>query len=395
MSEFNLMTSIAGTLTHDTLRYALGAGGTYLVINTLLAHRLRSRKIRDRTPGWAQIRRELKSSARTVLIFAMTGVLIGFAHANALMPIYTQVSDHGWAYLLASVIAIVVAHDAWFYWTHRMLHSKRLFRWAHRTHHQSFNPTPFTSYAFDVPEAVTNAVFLPIFLLLVPMHPIAVFVFLAHMMMRNTLGHCGFEVFPARADGRPLFDWMTTVTHHDLHHAHGRYNMGLYFTWWDRIMGTEHPDYHAEFLRVSRPSGARNAGWIACLVATGVLFLIGTQARADLSGVYSAPYLGVVVRFEPCPDDPSTTCGRALWGWETADWRHVKPGDFIITGLRPNADGWADGRLRHPESGLSFRGSASRLPDGKLRLRGCAGPICLTQRWVPLEALTNTLLTLN
>ena len=26
-----------------------------------------------------------------------------------------------------------------------------------------------------------------------------------------------------------------------------RWNFGLYFTFWDRLMGTEHPDYHARF----------------------------------------------------------------------------------------------------------------------------------------------------
>jgi sterol desaturase/sphingolipid hydroxylase (fatty acid hydroxylase superfamily) len=57
---------------------------------------------------------------------------------------------------------------------------------------------------------------------------------------------------PARADGRPLFDWLTTTTHHDLHHAQAGWNYGLYFTWWDRLMGTEHPEYHARFAAAVR-----------------------------------------------------------------------------------------------------------------------------------------------
>jgi sterol desaturase/sphingolipid hydroxylase (fatty acid hydroxylase superfamily) len=40
--------------------------------------------------------------------------------------------------------------------------------------------------------------------------------------------------------------------HHDLHHSEGRHNFGLYFTWWDRMMGTEHPDYHARFETVAQ-----------------------------------------------------------------------------------------------------------------------------------------------
>src|SRR5262249_7546610 len=68
----------------------------------------------------------------------------------------------------------------------------------------------------------------------------------------NTLGHSGYELFPSRADGRPLLDFMTTTTHHDLHHAQAGWNYGLYFTWWDRMMGTEHPDYYARFAAATR-----------------------------------------------------------------------------------------------------------------------------------------------
>ena len=82
-----------------------------------------------------------------------------------------------------------------------------------------------------------------VILLILPAHPAAILVFVTHMMLRNAVGHSGYEFFPADRDGKPLFDWMTTVTHHDLHHAHAGYNLGLYFTWWDRWMGTEHPNY--------------------------------------------------------------------------------------------------------------------------------------------------------
>jgi sterol desaturase/sphingolipid hydroxylase (fatty acid hydroxylase superfamily) len=43
------------------------------------------------------------------------------------------------------------------------------------------------------------------------------------------------------------FGWITGVTHHDLHHQDARWNFGLYFTWWDRWMGTEHPEYVQRF----------------------------------------------------------------------------------------------------------------------------------------------------
>lgn len=74
-------------------------------------------------------------------------------------------------------------------------------------------------------------------MLLVPTQWPIVGLFMVHQIARNT------EIFPARRDGQPLLDFLTTSTHHDLHHATARWNYGLYFTWWDRWMGTEHPDY--------------------------------------------------------------------------------------------------------------------------------------------------------
>jgi sterol desaturase/sphingolipid hydroxylase (fatty acid hydroxylase superfamily) len=65
--------------------------------------------------------------------------------------------------------------------------------------------------------------------------------------VRNVLGHAGFELMPAGFARCRWLGWLTTATHHDLHHETFRWNYGLYFTWWDRLMGTEHPGYLERF----------------------------------------------------------------------------------------------------------------------------------------------------
>ena len=249
-----------GIIAADLFRYVLGAGGVYLVINLALAARLRAHKIRAVDPPKGQIRREILASLRTVLVFALNGTLVVLGAEAGVLPLYAGIAEDGWTYLAFSTVVLIVAHDDWFYWSHRLLHYPPLFRRFHRLHHRSHNPTPFTSYSFDLGEAVVNAVYLPLILIAVPAHPFAILVFVTHMMLRNAIGHSGYELFPANRDGRPLLDWLTTVTHHDLHHAHADYNLGLYFTWWDRLMGTEHPDYHTAFHRVVRPAQADKPG---------------------------------------------------------------------------------------------------------------------------------------
>ena len=249
-----------GILQHDLLRYVIGAGGTFLVVNVLLRRFLAGRQIRSERPGGKQMRWEILASLRTVLIFSLVGFGIALAAQHGLLNVYRDPAALGWPYFALNVALLIVAHDAWFYWTHRLMHRPRLYRWFHRLHHRSNNPTPWTSYSFDASEAVVNAIYLPIALMLMPTSVLAAFIFTAHMMLRNAIGHCGYEVFPARADGRPLFDWLTTVTHHDLHHARAGANFGLYFTFWDRMMGTEDSDYHVRF---ADAVGRRQTGPVA------------------------------------------------------------------------------------------------------------------------------------
>jgi sterol desaturase/sphingolipid hydroxylase (fatty acid hydroxylase superfamily) len=233
----------------DFTRYAIGAGLTFVAVEFLLRPWTKSRQIRDNRPGLSQIFREILASLRTVAIFAGNGLLIAIGVQTGFLTLAPEPLGWGWLWFAANLAILLLAHDAWFYWTHRLMHRPRLFRWFHRLHHRSHNPTPFAAYAFNASEAVVNATFYPVVLALVPTSISCALVFLFIMMTLNAIGHSGHELYPARRDGTPLFDFFTTVTHHDLHHAHARWNFGLYFTHWDRWMGTEHPHYHDEFRR--------------------------------------------------------------------------------------------------------------------------------------------------
>ena len=197
-------------------------------------------KIQEREASPADIRREIRSSLRTVLIFSVIYAGVYFGARAGLFTIYLGIDPPGWGYVLFSIAAIIVAHDAYFYWTHRLLHVPRFARF-HRTHHQSITPTAYSCYAFDASEATLHGLFLPIWLLIAPMQLPALCIAITFMMIRNILGHSGVELFahgPARSK---WFGWLVTNTDHDLHHATFHYNFGFHFTWWDRLMGTEHP----------------------------------------------------------------------------------------------------------------------------------------------------------
>ena len=228
----------------DLLRYLLAAGGLAAIL-ALFRRPLARRKLQKPRASSADMRREIGHSLVTVGIFSFVGFGV-YLGAQAGVFRVGAMPDPGWIALLDFAL-IVVAHDAWFYWIHRSMHHPKLYRRFHRVHHLSRTPTPWAAYAFAIPEAILEALFLPTYLLLFETPVVIVVAFTSHMIVRNVIGHAGTELFPRRWLDWPLLRAMTTTTHHDLHHAEFRWNYGLYFTWWDRWMGTEHPHYAARF----------------------------------------------------------------------------------------------------------------------------------------------------
>ncbi len=383
-----------GNMRSDLTRYVVFAVSVWLALWVLLAPMLRGRKIRPDKPPTRQLITEFLVSIRSIAIFSTIGLTTFLLERAGMLPGVALGASWGPVWFWTCLALIIVGHDTYFYWAHRLMHNPRLFRFFHRRHHKSMNPSPFTAYSFDLAEAAVMASFVPLWVFLVPTPWGVTGLFMLHQIVRNTLGHSGYELFPARADGRPMFDFLTTTTHHDLHHAQAGYNYGLYFTWWDRLMGTEHPEYHARFaaavrkpLRPALPT--RAPALITMLLAVATVALAATPARAQvpaLSGEWATPGLGAVVRFEPCTGAARTMCGRLIWAWDESDMPHLRIGGLMIEGLVWRDGAWRDGRLLNPEDGRIYRGAIR--PDGDvLRLRGCAGPFCQEQAWRRLSSI--------
>lgn len=375
----------------DVGRYAIFAIGVWLVLWVALAAVLRRRKIRDETPPAKQLATEFLISLRSVAIFSTIGLATFLLERFGLLPGPAIAQTWGEAWFWVSLLLMIVAHDAYFYWAHRLMHDPRLFRWFHRRHHKSHNPSPFTAYSFDLAEAAVMAAFVPLWMVLVPTQWPVAGLFMLHQIVRNTLGHAGYELMPARSDGRPLFDFLTTTTHHDLHHAQAGWNFGLYFTWWDRLMGTEHPDYHAKFAGVAgRPLAPKRLAAVTLAVAAA-LFLATQNARAEspasIAGDWATPGLGAVVRLSPCAGAQDQLCGRLVWVWDVGSVRPNSVGALMLQGAVWRDGAFRDGALLNPEDGRTYRGEIVVRDRTTLRLRGCAGPFCQAQIWRRLEAI--------
>ena len=234
------------------MHLAVYAASTAIVIQSyrfFWSRGLSALKVQEREASAEDIRREIRASLQTALVFSVVYAGVYFGARAHIFTIHLGIEPLGWGYLAFSIAAMIVAHDAYFYWTHRLLHWRPLARF-HRTHHQSITPTAYSCYAFDPAEAILHGLFQPLFLLLMPMQVPGLVIAIGFMMVRNILGHSGVELFARSKERSNWFGWLVTTRDHDLHHSSYHYNFGFHFTWWDRLMGTEHPS--AETSRTRR-----------------------------------------------------------------------------------------------------------------------------------------------
>ena len=155
-------------------RYVIGSIGVFVAIWLIIGPFIRSRRIRKRLPPKLlnkQVRMELFNSFRTIMIFAALDIMIFDFAENGIFRIYENPSEFGAVYYWASIALGILFHDAYFYWTHRTMHHAKLYILFHLTHHRSYNPTPFTAYSFAVGEAVVEYGYVPLMLLVLPLHP--------------------------------------------------------------------------------------------------------------------------------------------------------------------------------------------------------------------------------
>lgn len=249
MANPRLVTTLV-MLVVEAARYFLIAGAAFGFFWVWKPERFSGRFIHRGAVRAARIAHDLRWSVSTILIFWIVGVVTKRLAEQGVVRAYPHVAERGWLYFAFTVVALIVLQDTYFYWTHRAMHHRWLYRLVHKTHHASVQTSPWTAYAFSPLEALTHAVFVPLVWMVVPMHEAAVFVFLIFMLLRNVQGHLSIELFSSGYTRNKVLGWTTTTTHHALHHQRYTTNFGLYFTYWDRLMGTSDRRYHEEYERV-------------------------------------------------------------------------------------------------------------------------------------------------
>jgi len=233
-------------------KYGAIAGIAFFTFYVLLSSKFANSKIQKRWAGKGALLHEVRHSLFTSVVFSFIAVLILYSPLEPYTMIYYKLTDYPLWWLPLSFVLSLVIHDTYFYWMHRLLHHKKLFRLAHLVHHKSTNPSPWASYSFHFLEAVAEGGILLVLAFTLPLHPLTGLAFVVVSLIINVYGHLGYEIMPRWIRHTFLFEIINTSVHHNLHHSRFKGNYGLYFRIWDRICKTEHPDYVKEYDRVQQ-----------------------------------------------------------------------------------------------------------------------------------------------
>jgi Delta7-sterol 5-desaturase len=222
-------------------RYFVLAGGVHLCFHGVSndSSALRSTK--------ADIRLSVLSS----IIFALGAAAIMSAYDLGITQLYANINQYPLWYLGCSYITVILLQDTYFYFLHRFFHHPSLFHWWHEGHHRSRHPTPWTSFAFDLLEAVTHLVFLMAVVFVIPLHFTTLVAVLSTMTAWAVVNHLELDGLPTGFPHHWCGRWFTGPAHHGIHHRQHTLHYGLYFTFWDRQRGTQAPHYDQEFTNVT------------------------------------------------------------------------------------------------------------------------------------------------
>ncbi|MES2003725.1 MAG: sterol desaturase family protein [Bacteroidota bacterium] len=232
-------------------RYFLIAGIAFVLYYVLLRNKFLYKKIQSRFPKNTDYLREMAYSVLTIGIFSFVSlVLLTHPLVAPHTTLYKNIEQYGWLYYFLAYPLMFIMHDTYFYFTHRLMHHRALFKWFHLVHHQSTNPSPWAAYAFHPLEAIVEAGIVIVFLFTIPIHRSHLIIFFLVMILYNVYGHLGYELYPKGFSKSRVGKWINTSVNHNQHHQYFKGNYGLYLLFWDRIFGTVREDYDTRFEEV-------------------------------------------------------------------------------------------------------------------------------------------------
>ena len=245
--------------------FALFVGGLHLYLYTFKLQgrdlkfnpselRRNDRRFFAQNQVWDNI---LWSSASGVTLWTGYEVLFIWAYANGMLPFYLDWREHP-VWFVLMLLGIPFWDSFHFYFVHRFLHWKPLYRLVHSVHHRNESTGPWSGFSM---HPVEHLIYLSSVLIhtVLASHPIHIFFHMQWNAIGAGTSHSGYESLTFR--GKPVI--FLSPFHHQLHHRLYNCNYGNSLVPVDKWFGSDHDGTPAAWVAVrehqrSRVSAARS-----------------------------------------------------------------------------------------------------------------------------------------
>jgi sterol desaturase/sphingolipid hydroxylase (fatty acid hydroxylase superfamily) len=227
-----------GAVGFQYVRYMLLTGAVHYLFWGLFRTWTETRKNTNGRFSRADMLREARASFWFIATLSVPLAFLAMPQHRHYTSLYFDASERPLWWLPVTFVLLMVGQDAYFYWTHRLMHGRLLYPLVHSLHHRSIYPSAFAAFAMHPGEAVIAVGFNLLFVLFVPTHFGVFAVYQTVAFALNLAGHMGADVFPDSWKHTLGLRHINRPYSHAAHHRYTNVNFGLYFTWWDRWMGT-------------------------------------------------------------------------------------------------------------------------------------------------------------
>eukprot|EP00123_Amoebidium_parasiticum_P016538 comp23483_c0_seq1/m.39272 comp23483_c0_seq1/g.39272 ORF comp23483_c0_seq1/g.39272 comp23483_c0_seq1/m.39272 type:complete len:287 (-) comp23483_c0_seq1:388-1248(-) len=226
--------------------FLLGHTGVFLVLNAMLylVHKYRlfeQYKIqKEKYPEGELLKECLKHLARNHFLTMPIQVYFAYYLIQYVIGDTFQGPLPSVPEVALQVFGCMVVEDTLFYWAHRALHHRSIYKYVHKKHHEFKVSVGIASeYAHPIEEILANTVPFATGPLIWKVHHVSLVTWLVIRIVETIDAHSGYT-FPLSPF--QLLPWLQGGSdRHDFHHSHNLGSYGSFFTFWDWITGTDQP----------------------------------------------------------------------------------------------------------------------------------------------------------
>ncbi|HSP78320.1 MAG TPA: sterol desaturase family protein, partial [Myxococcaceae bacterium] len=200
---------------------------------SLRKYRIQGKDIPVKRWWWPSVRR-----------FAFNN-LVSFGGLLLMWPLVSRTGLHlgpmpPWYVVVGQLLFFIVLDDFLYYWMHRTLHTRWLYKHVHSIHHRITNPCAISGNYMHVVEFLLTSTLVFIGPSLVGAHVVTLWIWIVFRQLEAADGHSGYDVpwNPAL-----LFPFYKGPVYHDFHHRRFFGNYAGFFDYMDRLFGSYSKGY--------------------------------------------------------------------------------------------------------------------------------------------------------